>query len=64
METKKTLPVATRVEEDLHRAAHRKAHAQGRTLAVVIRAFLRAWVTGEVPDPPFGAESSDESGLI
>ena len=56
MEKKDTVPAATRVKADLHEAAHKKARSQGRTLAVVLRAFLIGWVKGEIPDPPFGTE--------
>lgn len=50
------VPAATRVEADLHEAAHKKARRQGRTLSVILRAFLIGWVQGELPDPPFGTE--------
>ena len=56
MEKKEMVPTATRVEADLHEAAHKKARSQGRTLSAILRAFMVGWVKGEIPDPPFGLE--------
>jgi len=62
VEKKEMIPAATRVEEDLHEAAHKKARSQGRTLSVVLRAFLIGWMQGELPDPPFGMEWEGTEG--
>jgi hypothetical protein len=48
--------IGARVSETLRAAAHRKARSQGRTLTAVLKAFVIAWVNGDIPDPPFGLE--------
>jgi len=48
--------IGARVSEELRSAAHRKAKSQGRTLSAVLKAFVIAWVKGDIPDPPFGLE--------
>lgn len=48
--------IGARVSKTLRAAAHRKARGQGRTLTAVLKAFVIAWVNGDIPDPPFGID--------
>ena len=39
------------------RIAKAKADSQGRTLAMIVRAWVMGWASGELPDPPNFSDS-------
>ena len=44
--------IMVRVPEEFHRDVKVKAAEEGRLISDVVRQFLRAWVSGDLPTPP------------
>ena len=44
--------IMVRVSDELHKAVRVKAAELGRPISEIMRQWLRAWVAGEMPDPP------------
>lgn len=49
-----------RIGEELHRAVRVKAAELGRPISEIVRAFLRAWVAGEIELPAHIEEEQSE----
>jgi plasmid stability protein len=48
-----------RVPEDLHREVRIKSAELGRPTSEIVRQFLRAWVSGELPTPPLEKDNDE-----
>ena len=44
--------IMVRVPEELHKSVRVKAAELGRPISEIVRQFLRAWVSGDLPTPP------------
>lgn len=44
--------VSTRIPPEVHQAAQKRAHAEGRNLSAILRAFLTLFAKGDAPSPP------------